>query len=81
MLGRLEAKGEGMAEDEIVRYHHQLNRHEFEQTLRDRGGQKSLECCRQWGHRVRQDFTTEQQQNKMRNCFPCVHKPDRGGND
>ena len=25
----------GEAEDEIIRYHHQLNGHEFEQTLGD----------------------------------------------
>ena len=34
-----------MAEDEMVRLHHQLNGHEFEQTLGDSGGQKSLVCC------------------------------------
>ena len=27
-----------MAEDEIVRWHHQLNGHKFEQTLRDSEG-------------------------------------------
>ena len=30
-----------MAEDEIVKQHHQLNGHEFEQTLGDGG----LVCC------------------------------------
>ena len=35
MLGKIEAKGEGAAEGEIARYHHQLDRHEFEQTLGD----------------------------------------------
>ena len=34
----------GMAEDEMVRYHHQLSGHEFEQTLGDSGGQRSLVC-------------------------------------
>ena len=34
----LKAKGEGVAEDEMVRWHHQLNGHEFEQTLGDSGG-------------------------------------------
>ena len=28
-----------MTEDEMVRWHHQLNGHEFEQTLRDGEGQ------------------------------------------
>ena len=32
-------------EDEIVIWHHQLNGHEFEQTLGDREGQGSLPCC------------------------------------
>ena len=39
MLGRIEAKGEGAAEDEMVRQHHQLNGHESEQTLGDSEGQ------------------------------------------
>ena len=33
----------GEAEDEMVRYHHQLNGHEFEQTLGD-SGQRNLAC-------------------------------------
>ena len=31
--------------------YHQLNRHEFEQTLGDSEGQGSLECCSPWGHK------------------------------
>ena len=41
----------GAAEDEIVREHHQLNGREFEQTLGDRGGQRSLVCCSPWGRK------------------------------
>ena len=37
-----------MTEDEIVGWHHQLNGHEFEQTLENRG-QGSLVCCSSWG--------------------------------
>ena len=37
-------------EDEMVRYHHQLNGHEFEQTLQDRR-QRSLACCSPWGYK------------------------------
>ena len=37
MLERLKAKGEGAAEDEMVRQHPQLNEHASEQTLRDSG--------------------------------------------
>jgi len=35
----------GMTEDEMVGWHHQLNQHEFEQTLGDGEGQGSLVCC------------------------------------
>ena len=45
----------------MVRQHHQLNGHEFEQTLGDTGGQRSLACCSPWGCRVRHDLVTEQQ--------------------
>ena len=48
----LKAKGEGVAEDEMVRWHHQLNGHEFEQTPGGSEGQGSLACCSPWGHRV-----------------------------
>ena len=34
-----------MAENEIVRQHHQLNGHEFEQTPENSKGQESLACC------------------------------------
>ena len=33
----------------MVRQHHLLNGHEFEQTLGDSGGQRSLVCFHQWG--------------------------------
>ena len=36
------------AEDEMVRKHHWLNGHEFEQTLGGIGGQRSLACCSPW---------------------------------
>ena len=35
----------GAAEDEMVKQHHQLNGHEFEQTLGDSEGHGSLVCC------------------------------------
>ena len=38
-------------EDEMVGWHHQLNGHEFEQTLGDREGQGSLACCSPWGRK------------------------------
>ena len=46
MLGKTEGKKEkGAAEDETVRWHHQLNGHESEQTSGDSEGQGSLACC------------------------------------
>ena len=38
----------GVTEDEMVGWHHQINGHEFEQTLGDREGQTSLVCCGSW---------------------------------
>ena len=38
-----------VTEDEMVGRHHQLNGHEFEQTLGDSEGQGSLACCSPWG--------------------------------
>ena len=34
-----------MTEDEMVRWHHQLDAHEFEQDLGVGDGQGSLVCC------------------------------------
>ena len=38
-----------MAEDEMVGWHHRLNRPEFEQAPGNSGGQGSLVCYRPWG--------------------------------
>ena len=40
-----------MIEDEMVRWHHQLNGHECEQTLRDGERQGSLVCCSPCGRK------------------------------
>ena len=50
----------------MVGWNHQLNGHEFEQTLEDSEGQGSLVCCISWGHRVGHDLATEQQQQTGR---------------
>ena len=50
-----------MTEDEMVGWHHQLNGHEFEQTLGDGEGQRSLVCCSPWGHK--ESNTIEQLNN------------------
>ena len=48
MLERLKAKGEGMAKYEMVREYHLLSGREFEQTLGDGEGQRSLVCYSPW---------------------------------
>ena len=53
----------GMTEDEMVGWHHQLNGHEFEQTLGDSERQGGLACCSSWGHKGL--ATTEQLNNKQ----------------
>ena len=35
----------------MVGWHHQLNRHEFEQAPGDSKGQGSLACCSPWGRK------------------------------
>ena len=46
-----------MIEDEMVGCHHQLNGHDFEQTLGVGDGQGCLACCSPWGHK--ESDTTE----------------------
>ena len=57
-----------MVENETVTEHHQLNGHEFEQTLGDSEGQQSLACCSPWG-RKESDLT--QQLNNKRDIKIC----------
>ena len=45
----LSQKEKRMAEDEMVRIHHWFNGHEFEETLGDSEGWKSLTFCSPWG--------------------------------
>ena len=40
----------GMIEVDMVGWHHQLDGHEFEQTVEVGEGQGSLMCCSPWGH-------------------------------
>ena len=47
----------GMTEDEVVGWHHQLNRHEFEQAPGVGDRQESLVCCSPWG--LKESETTE----------------------
>ena len=54
-------KEKGAAEREMVGWPHRLNGHEFEQTLGDSEGQRSLVGCNPWGCKVRHDLGTKQQ--------------------
>ena len=60
----------------MVRWHHRLRGHEFEQTPGDREGQGSLACCSAWGHKE-SDTTelvpTEQQVSSNMFCGPKSH--------
>ena len=47
----LRQEEKGMAEDEMVGWHHQLKGPEFEQTPGDGKGHGSLTCCSLWGSR------------------------------
>ena len=50
MLGKIEGgKEKGTTEEEMVRWHHQLNGHEFEQAPGVGDGQGGLACCSPWG--------------------------------
>ena len=48
----------------MVRWHHQLNGHESEQTPGDSEGQGSLACCRPWSHQE-SDATLQLSNNKV----------------
>ena len=52
-------KEKGVAEDKMVRWHHQLERHEFEQAPGVDEGQGSLVCCSSMGlQRVGHNWAT-----------------------
>ena len=57
----------------MVGWHHQLNGHEFEQTLGDSEGQGSLACCSPWGHKE-SDMTEQLNNNKscQRRCLESL---------
>ena len=44
----------------MVKWHHQLNEYEFEQTPGDSKGQGNLVCSSPWGRRVRHKLAAEQ---------------------
>ena len=65
----------GMTEDEMVRWHHQLNRHEFEQASGAVDGQGSLVCYSPCG--CKESYRTELLNWLSQWCHPiissCLH--------
>ena len=53
----------GMTEEEMFRWHHQLNGHEFKQAPGDDEGPESLVYCSPWGHKE-SDMTKQLNGNK-----------------
>ena len=49
MLAKTEDRRRRAPEDEMVGWHHQLNGHEFEQTIEDSEEQGRLVCFSPWG--------------------------------
>ena len=58
-----------MTEDELVGWHHQLNRNELEQALGVGEGQGSLVCCSPWGHKEL-DMTEQLNKNNISEHIP-----------
>ena len=58
----------------MVRWCHQLNGHEFEQTQGDSEGQGSLACYSQWGCKDLDVTVTEQQQQLFLIPFNIILK-------
>ena len=65
-------KEKGTTEDEMVGWHHQLNRHEFEQALGVSEGQGSQACCSPWG--CKQSDRTEQLNNHNIVMASAIHQ-------
>ena len=49
MLGKIEGRSRRGQQDKMVKWHHLLNGHEFEQALGDGEGWGSLECLQSMG--------------------------------
>ena len=56
-----------MTEDEMFRWHHKLNEHEFEQSPGDGEGQGSQACCSSWGCK---ELNMSEQLNNDNNMQP-----------
>ena len=74
MLGKIEGRRRKGRQDEMVGWHHWLNRHKFEQVPGDGEGQGSLACCSSSARRVGHDWVTEQQQINLNAWFLLIQK-------
>ena len=65
----------GMTEDQTVGWHHQLNRHKFEQAPGDGEGQGSLVCCSPWHKESDTTWWLNNSNNQLQSfCFqPLYH--------
>ena len=69
VLGKIARQEEkGTIEDEMARWHHWVDRHEFEQTLGVGDGQGSQACCSPWGHKEL-DTTEWQNWTEVKRCI------------
>ena len=59
----------GAAEDEMVRWHHRINEHEFEHVTRDGERQGSLEGCSPWGCKELDTTSCLNNNNKISMCW------------
>ena len=66
-----------MTENEMVRQHHPVNGHEFEQTPRDSGGQGSLAFCSPCGCKE-SDMTQQLKNNNKANMIQSLPLKELG---
>ena len=71
-------ESKGTTEDEMVRCHHQLDEHEFEQIPGDSEEQRNLMCCSPWGHK--ESDMTYWLKNKTKNLQLSGIKTSRNAN-
>ena len=71
VLEKIEGRRRGW-EHEMVRWHHWLKGHEFEQTPGDGGGQGSLACCSPWSQKSRTQLSNWTMNNKY-NSLVIAH--------
>ena len=68
-----------MTEDEMVGWHHRLNGHELEQTLRHSERQRRLSCCSPWDPRVGHDLVAVHHHHKAEMIYFRENHPFRNG--